>query len=112
MKHLALSLILLTIGVVVKGQNNDWEQYLTQLYENEEEAVMSMEEAYEHLTELAQQPLNVNTVEVEDLMQIPGLDLNQIIDILEYRHRYGSLRSIDHQCAAGKYANGMIQAGS
>ena len=95
MKHLALSLILLTIGVVVKGQNNDWEQYLTQLYENEEEAVMSMEEAYERLTELAGQPLDVNAVEANDLMQIPGLNLNQINDILEYRHRYGSLRSIE-----------------
>ncbi|MBR2254137.1 MAG: helix-hairpin-helix domain-containing protein [Prevotella sp.] len=77
------------------ADNDSWEQYLTALYENDEGAVVSMEEAYEHLNELAQQPLDVNTVTQEDLMQIPGLDQNQINDILEYIHRYGRMRSIE-----------------
>ncbi|MBO6234841.1 MAG: helix-hairpin-helix domain-containing protein, partial [Prevotella sp.] len=75
--------------------NDSLEQYLTALYENDEGAVVSMEEAYEHLNELAQQPLDVNTVTQEELMQIPGLDQNQINDILEYIHRYGRMRSIE-----------------
>lgn len=95
MKTLTLLLLLLTVGMGAKGQTGDWQQYLTELYENDEEAVVSMEEAYEHLTQLALQPLDVNAVEVDDLMQIPGLDLNQVNDILEYRYRYGSLRSIE-----------------
>ncbi len=87
-------------GAVAEGsaavvENDSWEQYLTALYENDEGAVVSMEEAYEHLNELAQQPLDVNTVTQEELMQIPGLDQNQINDILEYIHRYGRMRSIE-----------------
>lgn len=82
-------------GAVAVADNDSWEQYLTALYENDEGAVVSMEEAYEHLNELAQQPLDVNTVTQEELMQIPGLDQNQINDILEYIHRYGRMRSIE-----------------
>lgn len=82
-------------GSATVAENDSWEQYLTALYENDEGAVVSMEEAYEHLNELAQQPLDVNTVTQEELMQIPGLDQNQINDILEYIHRYGRMRSIE-----------------
>ena len=87
-------------GAVAEGsatvvENDSWEQYLTALYENDEGAVVSMEEAYEHLNELAQQPLDVNVATQEDLMQIPGLDQNQINDILQYIHRYGKMRSIE-----------------
>ena len=84
-----------TKGAVAVADNDSWEQYLTELYENDEGAVVSMEEAYEHLNELAQQPLDVNVATLEDLMQIPGLDQNQINDILEYIHRYGRMRSIE-----------------
>jgi len=82
-------------GSAAVADNDSWEQYLTALYENDEGAVVSMEEAYEHLNELAQQPLDVNVATQEDLMQIPGLDQNQINDILEYIHRYGRMRSIE-----------------
>ena len=82
-------------GSAAVVENDSWEQYLTALYENDEGAVVSMEEAYEHLNELAQQPLDVNVATQEDLMQIPGLDQNQINDILEYIHRYGRMRSIE-----------------
>lgn len=84
-----------TKSAVAVADNDSWEQYLTALYENDEGAVVSMEEAYEHLNELAQQPLDVNVATLEDLMQIPGLDQNQINDILEYIHRYGRMRSIE-----------------
>jgi len=82
-------------GAVAVADNDSWEQYLTALYENDEGAVVSMEEAYEHLNELAQQPLDINVATQEELMQIPGLDQNQINDILQYIHRYGRMRSIE-----------------
>ena len=91
----AFGAVAATKGAVAVADNDSWEQYLTALYENDEGAVVSMEEAYEHLNELAQQPLDVNTVTQEELMQIPGLDQNQINDILEYIHRYGRMRSIE-----------------
>lgn len=88
-------LLLLATCTVAEAQQGDWQQFLAELYENDEEAVLSMEDAYEHLTELAGQPLDINTVEQEDLLQIPGLNPEQINDILEYRHRYGRLRSME-----------------
>ena len=95
MKTLAAILLALMQCVAAAADSDSWEQYLTEIYENEEEAAVSMEDAYEHLTVLAQQPLDINTVEANDLMQIPGLDQRQINDILKYRHRYGKLRSIE-----------------
>ena len=94
MRTIAILLVLMQ-SLVAVADNDSWEQYLTQLYENDDEAVVSMEEAYEHLNELAQQPLDINVVTQEELMQIPGLDQNQINDILLYRHRYGKMRSIE-----------------
>ena len=93
--RVAIILLLLIQSIVMVAENDTWEQYLTELYENDEGAVVSMEEAYEHLNELAQQPLDINIVTQEELMQIPGLDQNQINDILQYRHRYGKMRSIE-----------------
>ena len=79
----------------MRAQDNDVQLHLNNLYENDEEAAVHMEEAYEVLTELSQQPLDINKVTQEDLMQIPGLTQYQINDILEYRYRYGRLRSIE-----------------
>lgn len=72
----------------------EWEEYLVTLYENSEEAAVSMEEAYEHLTELARQPLNINTVEIGELLSIPGVDVNHANDIIEYREKYGNLQNL------------------
>ena len=96
MKALAILLLSFTCCIMANAQDDeDWEETLTEIYENEEEDAVSMEDAYEHLTGLAQQPLDINTVEADDLMQIPKLDQNQINDILEYRQRYGKLRCIE-----------------
>ncbi len=75
-------------------KNASWETYLEYLYENSENSAVSFQEAYNLLTELASQPLDVNTAETEDLLQIPGLSINQISDIIEYREKYGNLRDI------------------
>lgn len=72
-----------------------WEQYLTELYENDEEAAWNMEEAHEHLMELSQQPLDINKVEVDELISIPGLPVDQASDIIRYREKYGRFRTMD-----------------
>ncbi len=87
--------LLLSIHSSYAQKDFSWEEYLTEQYENSEEAAVSMEEAYEHLVTLAQQPLDINSAETEDFLMIPGLDMNQISDILEYRDKYGNMRSMD-----------------
>lgn len=52
-------------------------------------------EAYNTLTELQQQQLNVNKATFDDLMQIPFLTAQQANDIIEYRGHNGNLRTIE-----------------
>lgn len=79
----------------IRLEGYDWQQYLTEFFENSDEAAASMEEAYGHLTELVQQPLDINTADIDQLMLIPGLTIDHISDILQYRTRYGRFRSTD-----------------
>lgn len=79
----------------VRVEGYDWQEYLTEFFENSEEAAVSMEEAYEHLTELVQQPLDINTADVDELMQIPGLTIDHISDIIRYRDKYGRFKTTD-----------------
>ena len=95
MKNSLFLLVALFFVVPIAAQNNaSWENYLEYLYENSEQSAVSFQEAYSLLTELASQPLDVNTAETEDFLQIPGLDINQISDIIEYREKYGKLKDI------------------
>ena len=55
----------------------------------------SMENDYEHLCELESSPLNINTLNPEDLYLIPGINRDQIDDIIKYRDRYGEFRTIE-----------------
>lgn len=86
-----LFLFVLPVGA---EEARDWEPYLLAIYENSDEAAVSMEEAYQHLLGLTQQPLDVNHATADELMQIPGLNVGQVDDIIDYRTKFGKLRSI------------------
>ena len=68
--------------------------FLIPLYGNSDGGAKEMEVAHEQLLELQQNPLDINTAEAEDFLQIPGLNISQISDIIEYRERYGQFRSL------------------
>ena len=74
--------------------NSDVVPFLTTLYENSDDGAVLMENAYEQICELQQNPINVNTAETEDFLLIPGLNISQISDIIEYRERYGKIKSL------------------
>lgn len=90
-------LLMIVPGRVVaqEAETPSWQVYLASLYGEDEMQMQAMEEAYEVLTDLEQQPLNVNTAEVEQLLQIPGLTIDQVSDIIQYREKYGEMKSID-----------------
>lgn len=74
-----------------------WQYYLSTLYDSasdENGDILSVEEAYEQLNELSLSPLNLNTAETEDFLLIPGLNITIISDILKYRDKYGSFKSL------------------
>lgn len=93
-KGIAALLLLFLFSICKADDYTSWEDYLLELYENEEDDATNFQTAYEHLTELQNAPLNINTAEVTDLLQIPGLDLSIINDIIEYRDKFGQLQTI------------------
>ena len=77
------------------AQEKVWEDYFHEIYAMEEIDETSMENDYEHLCELESSPLNINTLNPEDLYLIPGINRDQIDDIIKYRDRYGEFRTIE-----------------
>lgn len=77
------------------AQEKAWEDYFHEIYALEEIDDESIENAYEHLCELESTPLNINTLNPEDLYLIPGLNRNQIDEIIKYRDRHGEFRTIE-----------------
>ena len=77
------------------AQEKVWEDYFHEIYAMEEIDEASIENDYEHLCELESSPLNINTLTPEDLYLIPGINKDQIDDIIKYRDRYGEFRTIE-----------------
>lgn len=77
------------------AQEKVWEDYFHEIDAMEEIDETSMENDYEHLCELESSPLNINTLNPEDLYLIPGINRDQIDDIIKYRDRYGEFRTIE-----------------
>lgn len=76
------------------NQSRPWETYLNDVMTLEDVESESLETVYDLLCELEQHPLDINTVTRETLEQFPFLSAQQIEEIIEYRDRYGPLKSI------------------
>jgi hypothetical protein len=77
----------------VPGENK-WMEYIEELAENSEENDESIENLYNDLSYLTEHPINLNTVTVEQLKQIPFLSDIQILNILDYAKKNGQFVSI------------------
>ena len=76
------------------NQSRPWETYLNEVMTLDDVESESLETVYDLLCELEQHPLDINTVTRETLEQFPFLSAQQIEEIIEYRDRYGPLKSI------------------
>jgi len=77
-------------------ESRSWEE-LWQEMQSEEDAdgvEGTQEDDYERLSQLARSPLEINSGSREQLEQLPFLSAIQVMDILEYLHRYGPMRSL------------------
>lgn len=72
-----------------------WEEFLYDINGVEEYDETALDMIYERLCELEENPRNINSVTVDELMEIPGLTMDQISDIIEYRDRYGELKTME-----------------
>jgi hypothetical protein len=63
---------------------NKWMEYLEELAEQSEENAESLEILYNDLSNIAENPFNLNTITADQLKQLPFLSDIQILNILEY----------------------------
>jgi hypothetical protein len=73
---------------------NKWMEYIEELAEESEENDESIENLYNDLSYLAEHPINLNAVTMEQLKQIPFLSDMQMFNILDYVKRNGQFVSI------------------
>ena len=71
-----------------------WMEFIEELAEDSEENIESIEKLYDELSELAENPFNLNYVTADQLQRIPFLTDIQITDILDYRQKQGEYVSI------------------
>lgn len=88
-------LLMLSLGVKAQDvQLRPWEVYLNEVMTLEDVESESLETVYDLLCELEQHPLDINSLTRETLEQFPFLSAQQIEEIIEYRDRYGPLKSV------------------
>jgi hypothetical protein len=82
------------------AQDKDLSALISDIAENvadkleDEEETMGMEQLIEYYTQLAENPLNINSVTAEDLAQLIILTDFQIFSITEYIKEYGAMMSV------------------
>lgn len=89
-RFLAILLFFLPISSELRAQIDDVLEELTTIDDIEAE---SWEQTYDLLSDLLENPLNLNTATPDDLRQLPFLSEEQIEEISEYIYRYGALLS-------------------
>lgn len=86
-----LSLFSLTCQAQV---TDDWQEVSRQWLETEDVDASTIEEFFDHLSEKAEHPININQATREELEQFPFLTEQQVEQLLEYLSRYGPMRSL------------------
>lgn len=91
-----LLVMLLFCAVSSVGQTrHEWEKYLLELMEMEDADEDALADTYDVLCELEENPLNINTATYDDFSRIPVLSITQISDLIEFRERYGELKTME-----------------
>lgn len=96
LKKTGLMALLLCMPACMLAQEPQpaWQQVWQQMTSIEDVEDEAWQENYELLLQLAAQPLNLNTATREELEQLPFLSQQQVMGLMEYRDRYGPLRSM------------------
>ena len=93
MKQWLVFLCLLCSMTAFAQQQPTWEQVWDDFFNPEDMDEEVLMEEYEHLQQLAEHPIDLNSTTYEELEQLPFLSEQQIEELMEYLHRYGPIRS-------------------
>ena len=80
--------------VHAQSSQHDWETLFQQLCTQEDAESDTWEQAFDHLSELAEHPFNINTATREQLEELPFLSAQQVEDICYWLYRYAPMRSM------------------
>lgn len=86
-------IIVFLLGVSLGTSAQDL-RYLNEVMTQEDAASETWEESYEQLCELEQHPLDINSATREQLEGLPFLTSQQVEELMEYRDRYGAMKSL------------------
>jgi len=92
MKHILLLFFMLyTIDILAQ---DDWQQTFRQVTDVEEAEAENWEQDYEMLSDLAQQPIDLNSATRDELEALPFFTAQQVEDIMAYRYLHGELQTL------------------
>ena len=94
MKGIIFFLLLLS-PVFQAYAETEWEKWLDDIMLDGEYSEASYEELYDNLLDLQRNGININTATRQELESLPFLSEKQVMDILEYIHFHGALKSIN-----------------
>ena len=94
MRVLFILVILLSLALNVNAET-EWEKWLDGIMLDGDYSEDTHEELYENILELQRNGINVNSATREELLALPFLSEQQVMDILEYIHFHGALKSIN-----------------
>ena len=94
MKGIVFFLLLLS-PVFQAYAETEWEKWLDDIMLDGEYSEASYEELYDNLLDLQRNGININTATRQELESLPFLSEKQVMDILEYIHFHGALKSIN-----------------
>ena len=96
-----MKLIIITVMLMfvlgLRAQEKDvhsWEKYLSAVMTAEDMDSEEWQLNYDLLCELEQHPININKATREDLEQLPFLSAQQVEALMEYKYRYGGMKSM------------------
>lgn len=87
--------LLLLLPVFQAYAETEWEKWLDDIMLDGEYSEASYEELYDNLLDLQRNRININTATRQELESLPFLSEQQVMDILEYIHFHGALKSIN-----------------
>lgn len=95
MRFLLIVLSLLMAAMTYGQSERPWEQALADVMTAEDLESATWEDTYNMLCELEEQPIDLNKATREELEALPFLTDRQVEDIMEYRYRYGAMKSMN-----------------
>lgn len=89
-----ITFLLLCFSLALHAQtDNSWKDYLDHIGQGEDIDRGQLELLYDDLDELANTKIDINSCTREDLLRLPFLSDQQVMDLMEYRYKVGRLNT-------------------